>query len=95
MDAEAKPGPKYSLPRFPDRDDEPAIAGAAHADQAAALRWVANGFDPDGRAAWALARLEGLPAGKEPPPRSPDHERYLRQLGLSTEDHQASSPLVT
>jgi hypothetical protein len=83
MDAEAKPGPKYSLPRFPDRDDEPAIAGAAHADQAAALRWVANGFDPDGRAAWALA------------PRSPDHERYLRQLGLSTEDHQASSPLVT
>jgi hypothetical protein len=49
-----------------------------------ALRWViANGFDPEGRAAWELANLEKRPAGKEPPPRSADHERYLRQLGLS------------
>jgi hypothetical protein len=78
---------KYSLPRFPDRDGEPACAAAAHADRQAALRWViANGFDSDGRAAWALARLEGRPAGKEPPPRSADHERYLRQLGLYDEE---------
>jgi hypothetical protein len=42
-----------------------------HADLRAALAWViANGFDPDGRAAWALAKLEGRPAVKEPPPRS-------------------------
>jgi hypothetical protein len=50
--------------------NQPAIA-AAHADRQATLRWViAASFDPDGRAAWALARLEGRPAGKEPPPRA-------------------------
>jgi hypothetical protein len=93
MDAEAKPSPKCSRPRFPDRDDEPAIAAATHADRQAALRWViANGFDPDGRAAWELATLEGRPAGKEPPPRNVDHIRYLRQLGLYEGEHQASSP---
>jgi hypothetical protein len=93
MDGEAKPGPKYSLPCFPDGDGEPAIAAAAHSDQHAALRWVvANSFDPDGRAAWTLARLEGRPAGKEPPPRSVDHIRYLRQLGLYEGERQASSP---
>jgi hypothetical protein len=76
-------GPKFSLPRFPDADDKPTIAAVASADRQAALRWViANGFDPEGRAAW---ELEGRPAGKAPLPRSADHVRYLRQLGLSGE----------
>jgi hypothetical protein len=58
-------------------------APAADADRRAALRWViAAGLDPDKRAEAAPAKLEKRPAGKEPLPRSAEHERYLRELGL-------------
>jgi hypothetical protein len=38
----------------------------------AALRWVIdNGFDPQRRARYTLAKLEGRPTGPPPPARSP------------------------
>ena len=73
---------KFLLTDFQEPPDPPPLPPVRRFTRIATLKWViANGFDPAGLARWDLTALDGRQSGR-PPPRTDDHLRYLRQLGI-------------